>query len=569
VKRSTVGVMVLLLLVCARTWAEDGSLTPQLLRTVQIGTPEGITAEQITAVVKNGHSTYLDMMLARSALVALYRDDPKWESFDNLLSSVLNSALNSGNVYRQPRDLHAGFGGKELVLTMVYALVMSGQQERAVDILEQHLFNGSQVKQAIVLQALRNIGTQRAISLIQKYQEKGDYHNLAENTLADQDMPVLSEVYARWSLVPPEMRDRKNLLQIVQGGCGVREALAAYWLGYFAPSEDPAQERSELSALRRLYENSNPGCDYMGRIIALKSLGLRSPETINYWSNILHIEPDAWLRHQALINAFGHYGRQFAPEALNLLATEPSQYMQWQLMQGNIETRQGQRYRRYWDIWIPVGLQFMLVFPDPGHQGRMSPADQEDLLRWLETGHRPLDRVVFNHMIYNLLPHMRRDNTRRVLTFFNNLPDRNSNWWILMRLEDASALPLLRYYETLPVPENQHQQLLGIISRMERLQAMPQQAATCCEPTQQCLHTLLEKDSPQDVKIASENAARAWLKGSLEPKASYDIAFSGPLDRAATVHRSHGLDEHWEYLYDCWRRTDAVTLQPSKWSQPN
>ena len=184
-KRSIVSVMVLLL-AGAAGWAEDSSLTPQLLSTVQIGAPQGLTAEQITVLVQNGHATYLDTMLARSALVVLHRDNPAWESFDNLLSSVLNSALNSGNVYPQPRDLHAGFGGKELVFTMVYALVMSGQQERAVGILEQHLSSGSQLKQAIVLQALRNIGTQRAISLIQKYQEKGDYHNLAENTLADQ-----------------------------------------------------------------------------------------------------------------------------------------------------------------------------------------------------------------------------------------------------------------------------------------------------------------------------------------------------------------------------------------------
>jgi hypothetical protein len=165
----------------------------------------------------------------------------------------------------------------------VYALVMSGQQEHAVDILEQHLSNGSQLKQAIVLQALRNIGTQRAIGLIQKYQEKGDYHNLAENTLADQDMPVLSEIYERWGLVPPDARTRTNLLKILEGGCGVREALAAYWLGYFPPSPDRGQERAELSDLRSLYEHNSPSCDYMGRLIALKSLGLRSPETISYW----------------------------------------------------------------------------------------------------------------------------------------------------------------------------------------------------------------------------------------------------------------------------------------------
>jgi hypothetical protein len=568
VKRLIVSVMALLLASTAGR-ADDVSPTPRLLRTVQIGAPQEITTEQITAIVQDGHAAYLDVMLARSALVVLHQDNPEWEKFDNLLSSVLDSALNSGNVYLQPPDLRKGFGGKELLFTIVYALVMSGQQEHAVDILEQHLSNGSQLRQAIVLQALRNIGTQRAIGLIQRYQEKGDYHNLAENTLADQDMPVLSEIYERWNLVPPEARTRTNLLKILQGGCGVREALAAYWLGYFPLSPDRGQERTELSALRSLYEHNSPSCDYMGRLIALKSLGLRSPETISYWSNILHKEPDAWLRHQALINAFGHYGRQFAPAALDLLATEPSQYMQWQLMQGNIETRQGQRFRSYWDIWIPVTLQFMLVFPDPGYRDKMSVRDQEDLLRWLETGHRPQDRVVLNHFIYDFLLHTRGENTRRILTFFNNLPDRNNNWWILMPIEDASALPLLRYYETLPAPGDQHQELTGAITRLERRRAMPEESATCCEATQACLRSFLEKDSPQDVKIQSEQSVRAWLRGTLEPKTSYKLAFSGPLKRTATVHRSHSPNEHWEYLYDCWRRTDTATSQPHKSSQPN
>jgi hypothetical protein len=568
-KGVTAGVAAFLLLASVPNWAENRDSTPQLLRTVQIGAPQGLTSEQIKGIVQNGHATYLDTLLARSALVVLHQDNPDWEKFDNLLSTVLNSALNSGNVYPQPPDLHAGFGGKELVFTMVYALVMSGQQEHAIDILEQHLFNGSQLKQAVVLQALRNIGTQRAIGMIQKYQEKGDYHNLAENTLADQDMPVLFEIYQRWNLIPPEARARENLLQMLQRGCGQREALAAYWLGYFPPNSDPALERNELSALRGFYENKNPGCDYMGRLIALKSLGLRSPETIRYWADILHHEPDAWLRHQALINAFGHYGRQFAPSALDLLATEPSQYMQWQLMQGNIETRQGQRFRSYWDIWIPVTLQFMLVFPDPGHQGKMRPADQEDLLRWLETGHRPQDRVVFNHMIYNILPHTRDEDMRRILTFFNDLSDRNNNWWILMPLEDASALPLLRYYETLPAPENQHEQLLGIINRLERRQAMPEKDAQCCEATPACLRSLLDKDLHSEAKITDESSARAWLAGTLKPASSYDIEFSGPLQRMATVHRLQSVDEHWEYLYDCWRRTDPPTPQSPKAALPN
>jgi hypothetical protein len=179
---------------------------------------------------------------------------------------------------------------------------------------------------------------------------------------------------------------RSNLLKIVQSGCGEREAIAAYWLGFFPSNTNPGQEQAELSALRSLYQNDSPKCDFMARLIAIKSLGLRSAETMDYWATLLRKERQIWLRHQILINAFAHYGRQFAPGALELLATEPSQYIQWQLMQRNIECREGQRFRSYWDIWIPVTLQFLLVFPDPGHQEKMSEADQNQMLHWIESG---------------------------------------------------------------------------------------------------------------------------------------------------------------------------------------
>jgi hypothetical protein len=544
--------------------AEDAAAQLRLLRTIQIGVPQDFTADQIRAIVQEPKTTYLTHMLARSALQVLQLDHPEWESFENLLSSVLNTPLASGNEYPQPPGLRSGFGGKELVFTMVYALVMSGKQQRAVDILEQHLWTGSQYKQAVALQALRNIGTQRAIGLIQRYQEKGDYHNLAENTLSDQDLPVLFEVYNRWNVIRPAARTRSNLLKILQGGCGERESMAAYWLGFFPPDPDAVQEQTELSALRALYRNDSPKCDFMTRLIAIKSLGLRSAESIDYWADLLRKEPQVWLRHQILINAFGHYGRQFTPAALDLLAREPSQYIQWQLMQGNIECREGQRFRSYWDIWIPVTLQFLLVFPDPGHQERMSAADQNQLLDWLESGHRPQDRVVLNHMIYCLVSQTRGRNTRRLLALFNNLPDRNKNWWILTPLEDPTALPLLNYYATLPAPKDQHQELAALIENSQRTSKVPEKHATCCEPTEACLRSKLGEESNQQSRIRSEEGARAWLRGALTSRPAYQIKFSGPLRRVATVHRQGKRDQRWEYLYDCWRKTDAPTSRQPK-----
>lgn len=555
---------ILFFLLSSLASAQNETLTLRLLRSVQLGVPQGTTAEQMHTIVDDPQSSYVDVMLARSALFEIHRDDdPQWESFDKVLSSVLNTTLNSGNDYPAVYDLSPGFGGKELIFTMVYAMVMAGQEERAVDILEPHLWNGSRLSQAIVLQALRNIGTQHAVGLIQSYQEKGDYHNLAENTLIDNDWPLLSEIYQRWNLVPPAERTRSSLLQIVENGCGEREALAAYWLGYFLPNPDAAHEKRELTALKKLYENRSPNCDFMARLIAIKSVGLRSPETMDYWTGLLQQEPLVMLRHQILINAFAHFGRRFAPRALDLLASEPSQYIQWQLMQGNIETREGQHFRTYWDMWIPVGLQFMLVFPTPGHREKMTSADQDDLLRWLEGGRRPRDRVVTNHMIYALISQTRGQNTRRLLAIFNDLADRSSNWWILMPLEDVSALPLLNFYQTLPSPDDQHRELVSTIERLEKRPKNAAKSEPCCEATEACLRTILgegvdEGDSEEE-KITSEAKARLWLGGELAAKSTFKIEFSGPLQRTATVHQRGFSDQHWEYIYDCWRRTDAPT----------
>ena len=561
------GVIVAVLLAACCAMRAEESVQSRLLRTVQLGAPQGITNAQIKAMVEDPKTDFVTFFLARSALVVLH-EEVKGEGFDNLLTRVLNTPLASGNEYPQPAGLQPGFGGKELVFTMVYAMVMGGQQDRAVDILEQHLFSGSYYKQAVVLQALRNIGTQRAKGLIQKYQEKGDYHNLAENTLVDEDLPVLSEIHDRWNMIPPAARTRSNLLSIVQGGCGERQSMAAYWLGYFLPNPNAAQEQAELSALKALYQNSSPHCDFMARLIAIKSLGLRSAESINYWAALLRTEPQIWLRHQILINAFGRFGRQFAPAALDLLASESSQYIQWQLMQGNIECRMGQRFRTYWDMWIPVGLQFLVVFPDPGHQGTMSAADQEQLLRWLESGRRPQDRVVLNHMLYALISQTRGRNTRRLLMVFNNFPDRNKNWWILTPLEDPSAVPLLKYYATLPAPNDQHQQLAALVESLQRGSNEPEmKKTTCCEPTAACLRSMLGDERARQTEIRSEQSARAWLAGSLRVT-TYRISFSGPLNRTAVVHRPGKRAQHWQYLYDCWRRTDlAASRQPKAASE--
>jgi hypothetical protein len=280
------------------------TLPQRLLRTIQIGAPQDITVEEIREVAESNDTGYTTEILARSALLVLRQDEPKLIPYDELLDELLNHLVSDGTPF-EPISSLLNFRGKETVFTMVYALVMSGNQERVVDILERHSLTGSRYKQAVVLSPLRNVGTPRAISIIQQYAEKGQDRNLGETTLADEDYPVLSEIHDRWDIVPPAQRTQDNLRLIVQGGCNQRSALAAYWLGFFAPNLDPKKEAAELQALEKMAQTNAAGCEMMEHVIALKSLAMRSAESVDYWKRLAQITPNVWERHQIVIDAWG------------------------------------------------------------------------------------------------------------------------------------------------------------------------------------------------------------------------------------------------------------------------
>jgi hypothetical protein len=432
------------------------TLPQRLLRTIQIGAPQDISIDEIRKVAESNDTDYTTAILARSALLVLRQDEPKLIAYDELLDTLLNHLVSDGTPF-QPLPSLPSFRGKETVFTMVYAMVMSGNQERVIDILERHSLTGSRYKQAIVLSALRNVGTPRAISIIQQYAEKGQDRNLAETTLADEDYPVLSEIHDRWDMVPPAQRTQDNLRLVVEGGCNQRSALAAYWLGFFAPNPDPKKEAAELHALESMAQTNAGGCEMMEHVIALKSLAMRSAESADYWKRLAQRTPNVWERHQIVINAWARWGRKFAPAALELLKTDGAQYVQWELLNGNLETRQGRGYRNYWDIWIPADVLAVLQFDDAQGPAAMEPAELDAMLDWLEAGARPRDAVVLNHMIYHLAAFTSGDDTRRLLRVFDKLPGRNQNWWILQTLRDPEALPLLQYWSTLPAPRDQQE----------------------------------------------------------------------------------------------------------------
>jgi hypothetical protein len=232
-----------------------------------------------------------------------------------------------------------------------------------------------------------------------------------------------------------------------------------------------------------------------------------------------------WERHQIIINAWGRFGRKFAPAALDLLKTEPSQYMQWELLNGNLQTRQDYVYRDYWDIWIPVNILVPMEFPEGGRrppQPKMDESDLNAMLHWLESGARPKDPWVYNHMLYHLADFVSGNDTHRLLLFFNAHPERAKNYWIIEHLSDPAAIPLLEYWSTLPAPPDQLEDLKSLIARLDNRNHRNSPATTpCCEATEICLlDHLTHAEPPSPFEIHSEKDAQAWLRQAPQPPTS-------------------------------------------------
>ncbi len=551
-------IWVLLLLFALSAIAQE-PIERRLLRTVQVGKPQGVTVEEILEVAKDSRYSFEQHVLARCALVVLGRDKgfPEWP-LERLLERTLYLLREEGSHAFQPvPDGMEGFGGDDLVFTMVYALVAAGRSEKAVDALQGSLSASSGFRRGVALQALRNIGTPRATGLIQGFAESGDNRNLAENLLADLHYPFLQDLYEHLPLIPPAERSRESLLQLASEPCARQGALAIYFLGFLPEDNDPLQSRAELALLR---EMTRAPC-FHNRFFAIRSLALRSPESVGFWVELFRREEDAWQRDQLVRIAFAHFGREFLSTALELLASEPAQYVQWELMHGNIELRERGSFRDYWDIWLPPTLQFRLNFPSGS--GQLAEADLDEMLSRLESGSGPRDPWVRNHLFYALARSVSGASTRRFLRLFNDHPEKSNNWWILTPLDDPQALPLLRYWLTFDSDPQQHDELANLIERLATRRDSTRKSGRgpCCHPTRECLlEHVIAGSVGATQKILTEEQAQEWLASVPPGAAGPEMAFEDALERVAILTWPEAKRaERWEHLYGCWLRVEPGT----------
>ena len=525
----------------------------RLLRTIHIGALQSLDEGDLRRMSSPREASYVRYVLARAALLVLGKDGGSPEyPVERLLDQAL-AQLQPGRDLL-PAGAPPGFGGDDLIYTLTYALAVSGRGGAAERVLEEHVGGGSDSKRSVALQALHNLGTPRAQQVIQKATEVREIGFVAGSLLVQDQFPPLHELAAHWHDIPLSGRSRKDLVREVGNGCGPRAILALLLAGYLPPAGSPEQERRELAALcRAATELPLEGC-YNGRMFALRSYGLRTRGAPAVWASLAGRLETGWQRALAARIGFARFPKAIAPLALGLLAEEPQQYVQWELLWGILFAGKGLVFRDVWDLWnLSPHLQLRLSYP--GSFPGLGLVEQDRLLDWLESGRRPGDGQVLDWLLCELARSARGREAFRLMRVYLNRPAAERHAWVLQELAEPAALPALRYLRDHAPSADDRAALAGGIEILEAGTAnlySGQAPKICCTPTRECLLSQYEQQRFRTSKdrLEDEKALKAWIAAGLA--ADPEIVFLD--ERAAEVRSAPGAKRlRFEHRDGCWR----------------
>lgn len=548
------------LLSAAAASAAPEPVEVRLLRTVHLGALQGLSEADLRRLSAPGEPSYARYVLARAALLVLEKPYAAPElPVEKLLDQALDQLKPGSDLLPAPAP--PGFGGDDLIYTLTYALTVSGRGAAAERVLESHVGSGSRLKRAVAMQALHNIGSAHAQAVIQKATEAPDLAFEATSLLVQDQSPPLAELAAHWHDFPLAGRSRAELMREAENGCASRALMALFLAGYLPPAETPQQERRELDALfRAATELPVQGC-FNGRMFALRSYGLRTRGAPVVWAALLARLETGWQRALAARIGYARFPEAFVPAALDRLAVEPEQYVQWELLWGTVLAGKGVVFRDFWDLWN-LSPHFQLRLSFPGSFPRLGAAEQDRLLDWLESGRRPGDGQVFDWLLCEIARGARGPEAFRLLRAFFARPAAERQAWVLGDLTEPATLPVLRWLRdhSPAAPAADRDYLANGIGILESGGAnlySGQAPEICCAPTRECLLSQYERQvfRTPGRPLQTEKEVKDWIAAGLIQATQPAVTFLDELGRVAEVRDGRGARRplRFEHLYGCWR----------------
>jgi hypothetical protein len=541
--------------------AASEPLEVRLLRTIHLGALQEVAADDLLRLSGTSPGS-LRSVLARTALLVLEREaGASGPPVETLLDQAFSRLEPRTGLL--PPGAPPGFGGDDLIYTLTYALTVSRQADTAIRVLERHVDLGTEYERSVALQALHNIGSVRAQVAIRRAVAVREIGFLANALLVEDQFPKLEELAAHWHDIPLARRSRAELLHDLADGCSSRAILAFFLAGYLPPAATPVQERAEQRDLyRAALELPLRGC-YNGRMFALRSYGLRSHGVPVIWAALATRLETGWQRVLAARIGFARFPRDFVPMALDRLAVEPEQDVQWELLWGSLCAGKGVVFRDFWDLWsLAPHRQFRLSHP--GSFPRLTLADQQRLLTWLETGHRPGDRQVYDWLLCELSRSAFGSEAFRVLRAYLARPLADRHEWVLTDLAEPATLPVLRYLRDHAANKEDKDSLAGGIQVLEEGSGNLYTGLSpviCCDPTPACLLAQYDRQLFRlpGRFLRNETEVAAWVQSGLTGKPVIKMLDS----RLAEVHDPlTGQDLRFEHRAGCWKWIQSGAEEP-------
>ena len=195
------------------------------------------------------------------------------------------------------------------------------------------------------------------------------------------------------------------------------------------------------------------------------------------------------------------------------------------------------------------------------------------MLDWLDSGARPRDPVVLNHIIYHLASSLRATTRGACCAYSTRCRSEMRIGGFCSRCAIRRRCRCCNTGAPCPRPKINRKCWITRSRNSAETHTRaggPTLPPVCCEATEECLLERVRNSATADAAAAAATAAAsvatrpdsfrgrsARLAGGRRAAVEqFQIRYTDELKRSQIVRRDDGAEEKWQYLYDCWRKTE-------------
>lgn len=525
------------------------SFETRLLHTALLGRPYGMDSDDLLAKNLPKNLSASGFGLAIAARQALRIEDGELFTSSKSLIDFLSGTTYPYEIEGLPTDFPHVMHADDLAMLHVYAMVMSGQMNEAVEMLTKFIDSKNNFTRAFCIMALRAIGSPPAREAIKSRVNTGEDSMLAQAALAF-PLPNFSEPQVFAAEVMPVKRFRESMFAQAQLNT-TKAILPTYLLAFVGSDAEPAQINKELEFLRGLYKTADEAL-WRKYMYGYNALAFRSQESFEQWSAMYTSDKDATRRSFILRAMSAQHPERFYAEMLPVFEKEANAWTQLEFLAIYRGLIKGQvLYGPFDSLWMPP-VYYRLNFPYTEDSSKKR--SQQGFVDLWASGRFPQDKNCSycrqNWITWVMSP----EDEPKFVRGYLSMPNRDAEAFSPLReIKQARLAPVVKYLAEREQDAAVHRAALDVYADV--LKKTSAQAQFCCDATEQCLRQhVVMSPVPSDLTFKDDIAVAKYLD-ALSHESDVEIVFTDILRRRATAKLT--TDSHvqtYEHWLGCWRK---------------